>query len=153
MCKNYAALLAELIELIQTMSLTAYWDHGQIIYDIILWSQENGVLRSCNALICTVLMAQRAVLASVVTMALPRYWPFSDQQESLSCHGKQGKLCSVWFQKSVPAARLQSPRRPVNLHVYWCFLVTDSGAESENTFIPVDLLSLLLLVATVFPPG
>lgn len=30
--------------------------------------------------------------------------------------------------------------------------MTDSRAELENTFIPVDLSSLLLLVDTVFPP-
>lgn len=85
-------------------------------------------------------VSQEAVLAPIccyhgIVMALTFLWPIAGSQLAW----KHGKLCSVGFQKAVPAARLQSPRRPVKQHVYWCFLVTDSRVRRDvNTCWPVQ---------------
>lgn len=61
---------------------------------------------------------------------------------------KRGKVCSVGFQSSVPAVA-QAACKPACL----LMLFTDRQSEKKKKlFIPVDVLSLLLLVATVFPP-
>lgn len=50
-------------------------------------------------------------------------------------NGKHRKQCSVGFHRRPPPT-LQAHRRPVNLHVYWCFLASDSQ-KPLNTCWPV----------------